>query len=337
VNQFHGIRPQTPGKKILVDGHQRLEALKFLGEASTPIYKGTYTGNAEKSIAELKDKTAIEGDGMNKVAEYKDQIYKVAMARAWKKNIGELSDIAKNKLKDAGILNHVKELAGLKKGTENIVKKYEGRIVENNPDAIVKVTNDWIKHDPIGKKLTSGTSRKDIEAANRRNYELEGGFMSFVGHNPKHRIISKGDIYAEGSVIKDMMKLPPKGSQDSDYMSAIMNRHEADELRHGVRNINNKKNSLGYKGSRIGLGQVLPSHQSPKVMYSESAHTAIAPDKVKEAIMNARKKTGEVEGYKAYHGLDYGKSGVFDAKGANKANRSVVKQNKPFYKDMLED
>ena len=53
VNQLHGIRPQTSGKRILLDGHHRLEALKLLGIDETPIYKGTYTGGAEKSFKEL--------------------------------------------------------------------------------------------------------------------------------------------------------------------------------------------------------------------------------------------------------------------------------------------
>lgn len=44
VNQFNGIRPQTPGKKILVDGHHRLEAYKEKGWNTTPVYEGTYIG-----------------------------------------------------------------------------------------------------------------------------------------------------------------------------------------------------------------------------------------------------------------------------------------------------
>ncbi len=59
VNQLHGIRPQTPGKKILMDGHHRVEAAKELGIEEVPVYKGTYTGKAERSLDELKEeKTA---------------------------------------------------------------------------------------------------------------------------------------------------------------------------------------------------------------------------------------------------------------------------------------
>lgn len=53
VNQFQGIRPQTPGKKILLDGHHRQEACLFKGIEEVPVYKGTYNAKAEKSIKEL--------------------------------------------------------------------------------------------------------------------------------------------------------------------------------------------------------------------------------------------------------------------------------------------
>lgn len=56
VNQLHGIRPQTPGKKVLLDGHHRMEACEFLGKEEVPVYKGTYTGEAQKSKGELREK-----------------------------------------------------------------------------------------------------------------------------------------------------------------------------------------------------------------------------------------------------------------------------------------
>lgn len=53
VNQFQGIRPQTPGKKILLDGHHRKEACLFKGIEEVPVYKGIYNAKAEKPIKEL--------------------------------------------------------------------------------------------------------------------------------------------------------------------------------------------------------------------------------------------------------------------------------------------
>lgn len=62
VNQLHGIRHQSPGKKILLDGHHRIEACKINGVEEVPIYKGTYTGKAERSYDELKEKSAADMD-----------------------------------------------------------------------------------------------------------------------------------------------------------------------------------------------------------------------------------------------------------------------------------
>jgi hypothetical protein len=53
VDKVHGITPQSPGKGILLDGHHRKKALSFVGEKTTPVYKGTYTGAAEKPSDEL--------------------------------------------------------------------------------------------------------------------------------------------------------------------------------------------------------------------------------------------------------------------------------------------
>ena len=62
VNQLDAIRPQTSGKKMLIDGHHRLEACKKLGIDEVPVYIGKYTGNAHKHIDELKEKLASEED-----------------------------------------------------------------------------------------------------------------------------------------------------------------------------------------------------------------------------------------------------------------------------------
>lgn len=54
VNSLHGIRPQSRGKKILLDGHHRLAALEHNGTLETPVYRGTYTGGSQLSKAELR-------------------------------------------------------------------------------------------------------------------------------------------------------------------------------------------------------------------------------------------------------------------------------------------
>lgn len=60
VNKFQGITPQSPGKKILLDGHHRKEAAELKGLKEVPIYYGKYNGNAEKTINELVNKEADE-------------------------------------------------------------------------------------------------------------------------------------------------------------------------------------------------------------------------------------------------------------------------------------
>ena len=44
VDKLNGIKPQSRGKLILMDGHHRKEAYKVKEWDSTPVYKGTYTG-----------------------------------------------------------------------------------------------------------------------------------------------------------------------------------------------------------------------------------------------------------------------------------------------------
>lgn len=61
VDKFHGIRPQSHGKKILLDGHHRKETCERKQINIVPVYKGKYTGKAEKKVDELiQDKKAGE-------------------------------------------------------------------------------------------------------------------------------------------------------------------------------------------------------------------------------------------------------------------------------------
>jgi ParB-like chromosome segregation protein Spo0J len=57
VNKIHGINPQSKGKRILLDGHHRMEACKLLGIDEVPVYEGKYTGDAELDTKELKEKS----------------------------------------------------------------------------------------------------------------------------------------------------------------------------------------------------------------------------------------------------------------------------------------
>jgi hypothetical protein len=71
VNQLDAIRPQQPGKKILIDGHHRFEACKLIGISEVPVYIGTYTGGAHKDINELQEKTAKTKSNFQRLQENK--------------------------------------------------------------------------------------------------------------------------------------------------------------------------------------------------------------------------------------------------------------------------
>jgi len=61
VDKLHGITPQSDGKAILIDGHHRKEALSFIGSKKTKVYKGVYTGAAEKEFNDLSVLESIIG------------------------------------------------------------------------------------------------------------------------------------------------------------------------------------------------------------------------------------------------------------------------------------
>jgi hypothetical protein len=66
VDKLYGINPQSKGKKILLDGHHRLEACDMIGRKEVPVYYGKYHGNTIN---------------IDKVAEYKEEIYNIARMR----------------------------------------------------------------------------------------------------------------------------------------------------------------------------------------------------------------------------------------------------------------
>ena len=86
VNKFQGITPQSKGKLILIDGHHRKAACEVMGKEYVPIYKGTYTGNAELSDRELIEKKAM----------YKEEIIKLAAS------MGKQHQSRLDKIKKAG-------------------------------------------------------------------------------------------------------------------------------------------------------------------------------------------------------------------------------------------
>jgi hypothetical protein len=130
-------------------------------------------------------------------------------------------------------------------------------------------------------------------------------------------------------------------AKDSEHIDAIARRHEADEVRHGVRSMNRKKTSMAYKGDKLPMTAYNGAHLSPKVILSESAHTAVAPSKVREFMNHMRGLTGEKPGLAQTEkfipgaGHHYGKSGVFNNKVGKKLERILAKGNKSTIKGLL--
>ncbi|MDF2841689.1 MAG: hypothetical protein K0R00_115 [Herbinix sp.] len=281
---------------------------------------------------------------MDKVAYYEDIIYKEAMqksamARAWKKVVGGLSDKSVNRLMSSGVLNHEKELAGLNKGTENILKSKGAKSVSGfTPDdmadrAISSVKSRKFFMDQI--KSVGGDPedyRQDLKDA----FEAGGGFQSMLGAHGGG-FAHKGDINKLTKTLKGMgADLKSfENPTDRKFTEAIINRHEANEINHGSNLLKSKRSSIAYKDQRVPMADT-SSHISPKVILNESADTAIAPKATKEYMKKMRGVTGELDGYKEL-GLNYGESGVYNKNLGNKLQRSVVKENRPIFKDTINE
>jgi hypothetical protein len=276
---------------------------------------------------------------MDKVAYYKEVIYKEAMARAWKKVVGNLSDDAISKLTSKGILNHERELAGLNKGTENIIKSKGGKAIsgfsdDQLADAALGIaqSNHYVKDLMKSLGVDSDSMRDAFKDAAKTN----SGFMTLFDPNGNGGFVHRGNIEKLPKNINKALGTRlalPKKQLDRDFTEAVINRHEANELSHASNIIKkNKKAVVEYKGQKIPVANAA-SHITPKVIANESANVAIAPKETKKFMAAMRDATGELEGYNDL-GLNYGKSGQYSKSTGAKLQRAVVAENKP---DILKD
>lgn len=279
---------------------------------------------------------------MDNIDTYKDQIYKTA-ARAWKKHLGNIGEEGVSKLIDSGIFNRGKELQGLKKGTNRILGKNNAKMYRDPriPAALITKGQSKLFTDKFGFTATPGdlaASMKSIMeeagpafgdgALSPHSGLLDG--LTMVNKNQNKRLYD----YAG----KNVGKIPRKDRESKKWLQAIIERHEADEIRMGKKILANKN-----KVTNPTIFQLTPdkmtgfySHVSPKVMAAESANIALAPNKTKKYMENLRnfsldKATGrgsETIDLKKLTGIDYGKSGVYNRAGANKGERKVVSQFK---------
>lgn len=250
---------------------------------------------------------------MDKVAIYKEHIQKIAMARAWKKNFTE--GIRKT-LEDSNILDHAKELKGLNKGTANITNKYGGKVVNaSNAKAVGDAAEKGTQFARFEYTRSMLAPRQEVKDALHDTIVRNGGFVSLPGANSREGgLVMSGRVsnFKGDHLPKEVNdKIPGMNDKlDHAYSNAIMRRHEADELRYGLQSARNKNKRMEIEGDTHPTTGVF-SHISPKVLGRESANTAIAPSKTKDFLHMFRDGSGETD-YLKYHGLDYGKSGVYN-------------------------
>jgi hypothetical protein len=265
---------------------------------------------------------------MDKVAMYKEEIMEKVASRAWKRNFSENN---RERLENSGILNHEKELGGLNKGTDEIIRKNNIQVTNHdNPKGLAKEINKRIKKNELLK--AQGYNSKDVSKQMAQNGAAGGYYFGFPDVRGNHLLniggVSK-NIYTKNNVRGD-------NSLHDRYLNGLIKRHETDEVREGIKQMNNPKKHLRFKDDKVALGALSSGHDSANVIGRESANVAIAPKDAKNTMTGMRNATYETNGLRAA-GHEYGRSGVFDKKLFSKINKDVVKQNKPYFSNMIDN
>ena len=257
--------------------------------------------------------------------------------RAWKKNYGNLSEATKQRLVDTGIHNYKKELDGINKGTNQILKKNNARalfgknqIMEtlkrdhpNLPDQAIKTLSNSISNTvtiPIKYRNPNAPSAYNLFQSRRMesgNKEIEGYLNKFVPNYNMQKNDALGKLYSD----------------------AIMRRHEADEVRAVNAIGRRKKNVLKTIDpfSATDTAFSLSSHSDPSVILRESANVALAPKSTQNHYKGLRLDITDNEkrsrGKDLYanimgqYGQGYGKGAVFNKrqyKAFKAGNRNMV-------------
>ena len=284
---------------------------------------------------------------MDKIAIHKEAMEKIA-ARAWKKFLPQLSNTNYNRLVDAGIYNKNKELQGLRRGTHNILKQNDIKMIKN-PNragaASVEMSEAWHKQRNIP---MPSDIRQDLRTAPQENMAFSqsfkddfpnGGQPSIKSANNKtggFTFVPKNEhnsmLRANPEISEYYPELQPLSRRDRDgrkWSQAITERHEADEIRFDNRNIEKRIAAKQRTGKRKYSNTGYMSHATPKVLMQESANVGMMPREVKTDVMtNMRKVTGEASDLQNRTGIGYGSSAVYDKKAARKAEKSVIRQRR---------
>lgn len=296
------------------------------------IWKGdkwNETGPTEEYMAKYK-----------KASNHVAQIEKLA-AQAWKKNFHNLSEKSINRLKDSGVFNSDKELKGLWKGTNRILGKYDAKHMKN-VDKATSALGQSIK-DTVGpEQYTKLAPTIKNQIKNMGAFGAPDSAPKALGrkgliHAPRRSDTKLKNIFDQHGIDSGLSPVTRKERDSRKWVDAIIARHEADEVRHGSRVLKNKSNTAEPHGQRIVLTQHF-SHLTPKVLGSESANVALAPESAKKYMKGVRSIDQgigtEIDSLKELSGINYGSSPVYNRKGINKAEKTQRGITTKHYKDM---
>lgn len=310
---------------------------------------GAVLGKMEEYIPAIKPSVPYDGYPMNGVSVYEQAeidnmevqadettslAEKYAMARAWKTHF---SEGIRNTLENHGLLNYEKEMAGLNLGTANIAKRIGVPITQlNSKELAARSARGTMEH-PLGNRLMQGTKESDLRSALKNIIHGSGDYYSFT--LGKDKIINRGknpmSVFKQFPIPAIEEATGKMSNFDKKYLDAVFTRHEADEVR-GAINAVKKGRKISYNGADAPATQLRTMHQTPTVTFRESANIATAPPNVKNLMKETRNVTGDGFILNEIFKHPYGVSGKVDVSGMNKAEKYVARENKPFYKDLLE-
>jgi hypothetical protein len=277
----HGLS-QRPKEQRIVQVNRYLSTMPktlgiFKSSLKTPdefIYEISKNKEKQNKLLYdlLKDQNRNKGKKKSffnsKTASYEDAVCKEA-SRAWKRNF---SEGIRPKLEQSGVLNHEKELSGLNKGSDEIIRKKNITVTHHqNPQDLTKEFYERIKDNNIMKTQIDPSAAAGMAAQNG----AFGRYFVGMANDRGNHMLNLGDLTNAPAFKGKMSKV--KDSLHNRYMEGIVKRHEVDEIREGIKQFENPKKHLKRDGSKIILGSTDGGHNTPKVLGRESANIAYSP------------------------------------------------------------
>lgn len=243
--------------------------------------------------------------------------------------------------KDYKVHDYERELAGLERGSDEIVRKISPdtkivREIEDIDDAAEAVAQKHV--DVIGTH-----SKEEIKKDLKETMLADGSSTTYFTYGDTIRddisYISKGNL-SRDTFERDALNIDnnwndyvnKNRSLEQRYSDAIKIRHEADELRALVKNRLNRGHMIDHETGEILSKTIYPTdtefisgvshsnHISPEVLFRESANVALAPKATQDVYRDLRRYNNETELVP-----DYGIRAVVDKKNMQKVTRAAGK------------